>query len=364
MKQQLKKKIFALWISAIILISMLPAIYALTREVCVLEIESVAVNAGEIVRVPVGIKGNPGFSSFEMTVTVPESLICMEAESDLLGDTLTFNPTNGFLAYAGDQNIDADGTLFWLHLEASKQSVPRDYKISVEVREITSDAAHSGIDFSEQFGTAEGVVTVTTDVIPSLAIGTVQVNAGGSAKVPVYIKNNPGFSSFDMMVTIPDGFTCTEAKSDLLADTLTFNTDKGLLAYAGSQNIDGDGMLFWLFLEASDQAGVRDYEINISVIEMTNDAAHGSVDFGKMFETAAGMVTVTTETLYTITVEQPDPKQGSLVVDPSGSVTEGTNVKITATPASGYKLTKIIVTDSKGKETVLTGVDEIAAYFK
>lgn len=310
-----------------------------------LEIESVRSYPGGVAEIPVKINGNPGFSSFNMEVTLDglsyavsdakKSGILAKADDALFA----FNKDGAHIGFSNQSNVNGDGELFRLYVDVPVNVAAGDYRISVEVMEITNDQ-----DVGLVVKNANGVVTV---IVPALEVGPVQVKAGDTAKVPVKIQGNPGFSSFNMeVIDIPSGWSLLGAeKRGVLAKaedgSLAFNEKEGLVGFMSRSNVDGDGELFWLNVNVPSDAYATDYDISVRVTGITNDC---DKDFS--VDDAKGVVKVTTDQLYTITVI--DTEHGRLEVTPNGKATAGTEVTINAIPDDNCVLKELIVKDEKG----------------
>ena len=119
------------------------------------------------IMIPVSINGNPGFSSFNMEVTVPDGwTMSCDQEGSILSGSLAFNPDKGLLGYMHNANTNENGELFRLHVKAPDSTKTGDYKITIKVKEMTSDISTGSKDFSKEFHDASCVVRVDgkTDV--------------------------------------------------------------------------------------------------------------------------------------------------------------------------------------------------------
>lgn len=173
-----------------------------------LDIGDGQVNAGGTVMVPVRIKGNPGFSAFEMKVEIPTGWSYTEQgiatqvpgmEPGILINTITPGFNDGLIAYASGDDIEDDGTLFWLGLKAPEDAVAGEKTIEIEVTEMTSVKDKNTGNFSALFAIATGKVTVTTSTLHSIT-----VNPSDNGRMVVTPNGNVAEGETVTITAIPD----------------------------------------------------------------------------------------------------------------------------------------------------------------
>lgn len=181
---------------------------ALVRIPAALDIGDGQVNAGGTVMVPVRIKGNPGFSAFEMKVEIPTGWSYTEQgiatqvpgmEPGILINTITPGFNDGLIAYASGDDIEDDGTLFWLGLKAPEDAVAGEKTIEIEVTEMTSVKDKNTGNFSALFAIATGKVTVTTSTLHSIT-----VNPSDNGRLVVTPNGNVAEGETVTITAIPD----------------------------------------------------------------------------------------------------------------------------------------------------------------
>ncbi|MGM9599443.1 MAG: cohesin domain-containing protein, partial [Faecousia sp.] len=110
------------------------------------------------------------------------------------------------------------------------------------------------------------------DYIPlGVKVGSVRANPGDTVTIPVTITENPGFAGFTFKLDLADELTLTAiSKGELLnsSESGFFNKDvsTGLITWFSPENITGDGTLFTLTVELSENAEpLTPYAISISL---------------------------------------------------------------------------------------------------
>ncbi len=143
-----------------------------------------------------------------------------------------------------------------------------------------------------------------TNVTALLKVGTVSGKAGDVVRVPVSIEQNTGFAGFTFEVTADDALVLTDiAKGELLSGSdsgaFTKNVRSGLVNWTDSENLAGDGVLFYLTFKIADDAEAGSYEISIALKDGESSNFVNEYSSAIPFEAENGTVTVK--------AEQPEP---------------------------------------------------------
>ena len=108
-------------------------------EGAAISVESVTVDPGETVTVPVMISGNPGFAGFTLTVTAAEGLTLKEIGKGALLTSaegmFTANVANSNVNWTGAANVTGDGELLDLTFEVDAAAAAGDYVIGIELKD-------------------------------------------------------------------------------------------------------------------------------------------------------------------------------------------------------------------------------------
>lgn len=195
------------------------------------------------------------------------------------------------------------------------------------------------------FSILQAVCAFAADASPALKIEPqLDAKAGDNIVIPVEINGNPGFSSFNMEVTLPKGWTMSCDKGHILLGSFVCNPGKGLLGYMHQENTKGDGELFQLHVKVPASAVTGTYKITINVKEMTSDIKSGSEEFSDKFRDVSCEVRVDGKTDVSSKIEfVPSDRRytyDSSGVDLNGLTTEAkyTGIEPNGTPRVTYRL--------------------------
>ena len=138
---------------------------------------------------------------------------------------------------------------------------------------------------------------------PTVTIGSVTTDNGGTVKVPVSIEGNTGFGAFSITFAINEKLamsSTTPEKGEVLAQsTGSLTRSKMKLSYTdvtSTTNYSGDGILFYVFIEAPETNGIY----SISAPASNNNKAFGKYVSGSItpenvpVDFVAGKITVGT----------------------------------------------------------------------
>ncbi|MCD7743385.1 MAG: dockerin type I repeat-containing protein [Oscillospiraceae bacterium] len=186
----------------------------------------------------------------------------------------------------------------------------------------------------------------TPAVSVSLATGEAADFSDGEAGtliLAVNIENNPGISSLDVSLGLPDGWSITVKPSSTVGYGLTYtttnpydssercilymqgfnlqaNVSTNRIAGANGNNVSGDGVLFWVSVDVPAETESGDYTVSLKINEIsTTDESSTSINATQNIAssfTGAGD--------YTITVSGVAPSSGGGTSgDTSGGGTSG-----------------------------------------
>ena len=136
-----------------------------------------------------------------------------------------------------------------------------------------------------------------TNVTALLKVGTVSGKAGDVVRVPVSIEQNTGFAGFTFLVSADDALVLTDiAKGDLLSNSdsgaFTKNVRGRLINWTDSENLTGDGVLFYLTFKIADDAEPGSYVISIALKDGQSSNFVNEYGGAIPFEAETGTVTV------------------------------------------------------------------------
>ncbi len=163
----------------------------------------------------------------------------------------------------------------------------------------------------------------TPAVSVSLAMGEAADFSDGEAGtlvLAVNIENNPGISSLDVTLGLPDGWSITVNPSSSIGYGLTYtttnpyyssercilymqgfnlqaNVSTNRIAGAKGNNVSGDGVLFWVSVDIPEETESGDYTVSLKINEIsTTDESSTSINATQNIAssfTGAGDYTIT-----------------------------------------------------------------------
>lgn len=206
------------------------------------------------------------------------------------------------------------------------------------------------------------VYGVQAETAPQLVIGSGEVdvkNGANTVRLPVELKNNPGISGFKVKIAIPAGWEIlpdneeepgfagsgieyaveTGVNEDgdpvyecgvlaklhkrgyplLNVDYAVANPAAGTVVVANDENVEGDGVLFWVTFKVPAKSINDKYGITLAVETLGNSA---SVDFSESTTVVAGTVVVTggtdmlTDTNTVVTLEKNSYEYTGSAIEP------------------------------------------------
>ena len=125
-----------------------------------------------------------------------------------------------------------------------------------------------------------------------ITVEKTEAKPGEEVTVEVVIANNPGFAAAKFEIVYDtNAMTLTEIDADdCLVDGATVNVGKGIVSFATTEDVTGDGKLFVLTFQVNEDAEDATYDVSVNIAKMIHDdrsAVEATVD--------AGSITVTHE---------------------------------------------------------------------
>ena len=236
------------------------------------------------------------------------------------------------------------------------------------------------------------VVPVAAANMPEISVGSATADISGGAvevTLPIVITDNPGFSSMELFVEVPDGWNITAiacgvkslTEYTIFCDVMDLggmqipqqvvvpqvNPDNGAIIVAHSVDITKSGYIGWVTCSVPE--GILNEEYSVSVrANFIARAENTKEDISDSFKIKPGAITVSggldkDDPKCTITVEA--AVNGIVTVDKT-SGKAGETVTVTATPAAYYELVEILVDGVaiEGNMFTISGNHSVSAVFR
>jgi hypothetical protein len=235
---------------------------------------------GESFTVPVTIEDNPGFAAAAFTLGFDSAALelkSFDAAGTLLEGALISDVATASAGYAGSglTKVTGDGTLFKATFTVKDGAQPKDYAISVALKDgsdlnfVDETAAALPVEFAPGSVTVAEAYTGTT-----IIVGEATGEPGNEVKVPVSIVNNPGFATAAFTITydstklealrVERGVGSILPEAIYIVPTPLENNTVGIFT---SANIPGDGYLFDLVFKVKDSASAGDVAVGLGLLD-------------------------------------------------------------------------------------------------
>lgn len=122
------KKVLSVILSLVICVTVFPVAYAVQADYRVFS-ETLTVNAGDEISVPIKIENNKGFMGFSIIISYDKSVLTPLSVTKgtiltgMLDDSISTSKDNSFkVIFTSSGDIKTDGTLFTVNFKTSEQS--------------------------------------------------------------------------------------------------------------------------------------------------------------------------------------------------------------------------------------------------
>ena len=247
-----------------------------------LQIDSITVENGESLRVPIRISNNTGICGATISIRYDERLVLKDIEKGEALSSLTMtkpgsmaeNPVN--LLFDGVEEDISNGVIAYLCFDTIYDNGVYDISVSysdgdivngnleaLEVELIEGQIIIGSSSEGDDYGDAEESVGEHNG--PVIKIGNVAASPGESVEVPVYISGNTGICGATFKISYNNSLTLTQiVKGDALPElTMTRPGDLTAnpfnLVFDGIEQDDTNGLFFTLTFTAPHDNGI--YEI-------------------------------------------------------------------------------------------------------
>ena len=256
-------------------------------EPTLISFDSVEVNPGNQVDVPVYLENNTGFNVFMMEWHYNDSvmkLLSVEEEEC----PVTYHDEDGRVMLFGktdEEMTDSEYQLCTLTFEVSEQAELGDYPLLFDAGGVglNSESVDANFENGSIFVTDEDLVGKINGLFtpsPMLIAGKMQANANGMVYVPISVKNNSGFDALSMQIKY-DKSILTHCAAYDMSDYLNIaETDAGLqLTLKDKKAYEDNDTLCVLCFDVAGNAALQEYALEITDLSL---AANGkAIDCNK-----------------------------------------------------------------------------------
>lgn len=254
--------------------------------------DTVTAEPGKQVKYTVRLNSPASMAGFIITLEYDTSVFSLVADEDgeYVPEQGSFSNKGTLLANRAENgcnviwwhtnNVNATGTLFTVTFDVSKDAKPGDYPIKVGY------SAKDTVDIAGNLvalDLASGTITIPDNSTPTpppappqgdeavITVGSGKALVGETVKIPVSITNNPGFAGFSFQISGADGLELTGLeKGEVLKaseGSFDYQLSNGKTIWTASENVNGDGILFYMTFQVSESCPARDYDISVSLID-------------------------------------------------------------------------------------------------
>ena len=254
--------------------------------------DTVTAEPGKQVKYTVRLNSPASMAGFIITLEYDTSVFSLVADEDgeYVPEQGSFSNKGTLLANRSENgcnviwwhtnNVNATGTLFTVTFDVSKDAKPGDYPIKVGY------SAKDTVDIAGNLvalDLASGTITIPDNSTPTpppappqgdeavITVGSGKALVGETVKIPVSITNNPGFAGFSFQISGVDGLELTGLeKGEVLKaseGSFDYQLSNGKTIWTASENVNGDGILFYMTFQVSESCPARDYDISASLID-------------------------------------------------------------------------------------------------
>lgn len=206
----------------------------------------------------------------------------------------------------------------------------------------------TGHNYVSGYCTACGALDVSYVFVPAeLTVGAATGEPGQTVSVPVSIASNPGFAAFAFTATCDEVLSLDSVTAGPLLTGGTLSLGN-YITWSGSENVTGDGVLFYLNFAVSEAAELEDYQVSLGLRSGSTWYFRDENSNARDINFTAGMVTC--KTLPAATVMAAGVEQGSYttVEQALENCTDGQYIRLNKDQAVALELTADLYIDLNG----------------
>lgn len=254
--------------------------------------DTVTAEPGKQVKYTVRLNSPASMAGFIITLEYDTSVFSLVADEDgeYVPEQGSFSNKGTLLANRAENgcnviwwhtnNVNATGTLFTVTFDVSKDAKPGDYPIKVGY------SAKDTVDIAGNLvalDLASGTITIPDNSTPTpppappqgdeavITVGNGKALVGETVKIPVSITNNPGFAGFSFQISGADGLELTGIEEGEVLKTreerVQSELSNGKVNWTAPENVNGDGVLFYLTFKISENCPAKEYDVSVSLID-------------------------------------------------------------------------------------------------